>query len=105
MPLNTYWVYIVASVSRTHYIGVTNDLERRLWEHRTGYGSQFAFAHRHHCTDLVFVEPYSDIRDAIAREKQLKGWSRQKKCALIEAANPAWIDLSAEWPDGLVAGP
>jgi len=90
-----YSVYILASVSRVLYIGVTNDLERRLFEHRQKL--MLGFTAKDHVTRLVWFEQFGDIRDAIAREKQLKGWRRAKKIALIESANPNWRELSEAW--------
>ena len=87
----TYWVYILTNRSGTLYVGVTNDLERRLAEHATGGAA--SFTGRYALDRLVYAEPYPDVRDAIAREKQLKGWRRAKKVALVNAANPAWRDL------------
>ena len=92
MP-KTYFVYILANRSRTLYVGVTNDLIRRLWEHRTGIGSKFTDRYAIH--RLVHIESTSAPRDAIAREKQIKSWSRRKKVALIESTNPDWLDLAA----------
>jgi putative endonuclease len=93
--LNTYYVYIVASASRTLYIGVTNNLERRIWQHKAG---QFeGFSKQYRTTRLVHIEEFGDVRDAIAREKQLKGWLRAKKVALIEERNPRWNDLAWNW--------
>ncbi|HEX8216274.1 MAG TPA: GIY-YIG nuclease family protein [Allosphingosinicella sp.] len=84
-------VYIVASRRNgTIYTGVTSNLVQRVWQHRTlGKG----FAGKHGCTTLVWYEVYDDMLSAIAREKQLKGGSRKKKLALIEAVNPEWADL------------
>lgn len=92
---HNYHVYIVASWTRVLYIGVTNDLEVRLHQHRTANNNSFAARYRTH--RLVYVETYSWIQDAIAREKQLKGWCRDRKIALIESMNPGWDDLSAGW--------
>jgi putative endonuclease len=92
---HTYYVYIVASWTRVLYIGVTNDLTARLYQHRTA--SEDTFAGRYRTHRLVHVEEYRWIDDAIAREKQLKGWKRDRKTALIEAENPGWRDLSDEW--------
>jgi putative endonuclease len=86
-------VYILASRSRTIYVGVTNDIARRLAQHRL---AQNGFSKRYRCARLVFVEAAPDARAAIAREKQIKNWRREKKLALIQAANPAWDDLSAD---------
>ena len=90
-----FWVYIVTN--RNHsvlYIGVTNRLSRRAWEHREGSGAGFASDYR--CKKLIYYEHYRDVRDAIARETQLKKWSRPKKIALINRLNPSWLDLSVE---------
>lgn len=88
-------VDIMTNRSDTLYIGVTNDLERRVFEHKQGAGSHFTS--RYHIEYLVFIEEYVSPRDAIAREKQLKGWRRDKKVALIEKSNPDWNDLAANW--------
>lgn len=95
---NAYYVYILTNPSRTFSVGVTNDLERRVWEHKqlTTPG----FAKQHHITQLVYFEESPRIEDAIAREKQLKDWRRAKKITLIESVNPRWRDLSAGWYDG-----
>ena len=92
---HTYYVYIVASWTRAIYTGVTNNLEARLYQHRAAGPDTFAGKYRTH--RLVYVEEYRWIDDAIAREKQLKGWRRDRKIALIEALNPEWKDLSEEW--------
>jgi putative endonuclease len=88
----TYFVYILTNPSRTLYVGVTSDLARRLDVHRNVHTR--GFTSRYHVTRLVHVERTSDVHSAIAREKQLKGWSRRKKIALIESANPKWTDLA-----------
>ena len=80
-------VYVLASRSQALYVGVTNDLVRRLGEHRAGHVTHTA---RYRIDRLVHVEAYPIARDAIAREKQLKGWSRAKKVALVEGENPTW---------------
>jgi len=90
-----YYVYVTASNSRVLYIGVTNDLARRLFEHRQA--DQTSFTGRNHINRLVYMETFANPRDAIAREKQLKRWGREKKIALIERANPEWRDLSEGW--------
>ena len=93
-----YWVYITTSNTRHPlYIGVTDDLERRLYEHKFGDSDTHAFAFKYHAYRLMYAEEYSLIDDAIAREKQLKGWSRKKKIALWEQENPEWRDLSEDW--------
>lgn len=88
----TYWVYILASRSRNLYTGVTNDLHRRLMEHRSGLVP--GFTTRYRVFRLVHFEQFGDIRDAIAREKEIKGWRREKKIWLIERQNPTWQDFA-----------
>ncbi len=87
-----YWVYILSSVSRVLYIGITNDLPRRVAEHQAGRGG--TFTSRYSVRKLVYLEEHRDVRTAIAREKTLKGWRRERKVALIEQANPEWRDLT-----------
>ncbi len=89
------WVYIMASRNRVLYIGVTRNLHRRWNEHRAGQGAEFV--HRYNGTRLVYAERTERLMDALRREKQLKGWSRSKKTALIEGANPGWQDLALAW--------
>jgi putative endonuclease len=91
---HTYYVYILANRTRRLYVGVTNNLLRRIHEHRTGQKS--VFAHRYNINRLVYLESTYDARTAIGREKQIKGWRREKKVALIEAMNPNWEDLPLE---------
>ena len=93
--MQNYYVYILASMSRTLYIGVTNNLERRIHEHRRGTGSQFTAKYR--IKYLVYYETTNSIHVAIRREKQLKGWLRKRKIELIEQNNPEWKDLAADW--------
>lgn len=93
--MKTYYVYIVASASRVLYIGVTNNIKRRVEEHRQK--SVPGFTANYNTRELVHVELFGTMRAAIAREKQLKRWIRAKKIALIELHNPHWHDLSAEW--------
>ena len=93
--MRTYYVYIMASASRVLYIGVTNNIKRRVEEHRQK--SVPGFATNYNTRELLHVEPFGNVRAAIAREKQLKGWLRAKKIALIESSNPRWKDLGAEW--------
>lgn len=88
----SYSVYILASQKKgTLYIGVTNDVSARAYAHREGKGS--VFTSKYGVKRLVYIEPYDDVRDAIAREKELKKWRRQWKIELIEKANPDWDDL------------
>ncbi len=88
-------IYIMASRSRTLYIGVTGDLHRRVWQHKNGTHEGFSSQYR--TTRLVYFEEFVLMQNAIAREKQLKVWSRPKKLALIESQNPGWVDLAEEW--------
>ena len=92
MQQHTYWVYIVASQSRVIYIGMTNDIVRRVDAHKKGLVPGFTAKYR--VTRLVYCESTNDVNAAIRREKQLKGWRRSKKVTLIERQNPAWDDLS-----------
>jgi len=92
-----YYTYLMASRSHTLYIGVTGDLVKRIFEHK--WREHDGFTAHYNCDRLVWFEAHDDANAAIAREKQLKGWRREKKLALIEKANPAWIDLSREWYD------
>jgi putative endonuclease len=90
----TYHVYILASASRVLYVGITNHLARRISQHQQKLVS--GFSSRYRVTQLVYFEAFGDIRAAIGREKQIKGWLRAKKIALIETLNPAWKDLSSD---------
>ncbi len=94
----TFYVYILANRTRRLYVGITNNQARRLFEHRRKGKS--AFAHRYNINRLVFWESTDDPRTAIAREKQRKGWRREKKTNLIESMNPDWEDLSLGWDSG-----
>ena len=88
-----FWIYIVTN--RNHsvpYIGVTNSLSRRTWEHGQGIDATFTVAYR--CKKLIYYEHYTDADEAFARETQLKKWSRAKKISLIERLNPSWLDLA-----------
>src|SRR5436853_6578879 len=93
--MRTYWAYIMASRSRVLYTGVTNDLARRVNEHKQGLIA--GFTRRYRITRRVYFEEHGDIRDAIAREKQIKGWVRSRKIKLIEERNRAWDDLAEGW--------
>jgi putative endonuclease len=97
MHEGAYFTYIVASRSHTFYVGVTGDLRKRVFEHK--WKEHDGFTERYNCDRLVWFESYQDVRKAIAREKQVKHWRRDKKIALIEKSNPAWIDLSRDWYD------
>ncbi|MGH9501749.1 MAG: GIY-YIG nuclease family protein [Terriglobales bacterium] len=94
-PPHFYYVYIMTNRSKTLYTGVTGHLERRVFEHKQGIKGDFAA--RYKIDRLVYFERFGDVRAAIAREKQIKGWLRMKKIALIVSMNPGWKDLSEEW--------
>ena len=93
--MKQYYVYIMTNKSGTLYIGVTNDLIRRMYEHKQGIGGQFTTRYR--ITRLLYFEETRDIHAALAREKQLKGWTRAKKLELIASDNPQWVDRSIDW--------
>ena len=93
--MKKYYVYIMASKSRVLYTGVTNNLERRVYEHKNKLVE--GFTSKYNITQLVHYEETNDVHVAIAREKQIKGWLRSKKITLIESVNPQWKDLSLEW--------
>ena len=95
--MKQYYVYIVTNNSRTLYTGVTDDLVRRVYEHK-GKLVQ-GFTRKYNITRLVHFEVTGDVRAAVHREKQIKGWLRKKRIALIEATNPEWQDISEGWYD------
>ena len=90
--MRTYFVYIMTNQSRTLYVGMTNDLARRVAQHKEHEIP--GFTQRYRIDQLVYFEEYRRARDAIAREKEIKGWRRQKKIDLIESLNPRWEELS-----------
>ena len=92
-----YYVYVLASRSRVLYVGVTNDLQRRLFEHKSKLVP--GFTSEYEVDRLVFFESTPDALSAIRREKQIKGWRRSKKITLIESVNPDWEDLSSRWAE------
>jgi len=91
----TYFVYILASRSRTLYTGVTNNLFRRVLQHRSGVND--AFTEKYKVFRLVYFETFHDVRNAIAREKEIKGWDRRDRVGLIQSRNPTWEDMAADW--------
>jgi len=93
--MNQYYVYIMTNKSRTLYTGVTNNLERRVSEHKQKLIP--GFTSKYNIDKLVYYEVANDISSAISREKEIKGWVRIKKIAIIESRNPGWCDLSLEW--------
>ena len=85
----------MASRSGTLYVGVTSDLAARVYEHKHGLAPGFTSKYR--VTRLVYFDETGDVSEAILREKQIKGWLRKKKIALVETQNPTWRDLSEDW--------
>ena len=95
--MKTYFVYIMSNKSRRLYIGITSRLIHRVFQHKNK--TLGGFTARYKFDMLVYYEEFSEVLDAIAREKQLKGWLREKKLKLILSENPHWADLSAEWEE------
>jgi putative endonuclease len=101
--MSKYSVYIVTNPERrVMYTGITNDLVQRLVEHYNNRGSDKTFAGKYFCYNLIFYEDFKYVNDAIAREKEIKGWRREKKLDLIKRFNPSWTFLNAQlyggWP-------
>jgi putative endonuclease len=90
-----FWVYIIASPTGTLYIGMTGFIDTRIFQHRSGEID--GFTKKYKCNRLVYYEQYDDVYVAKRRERQLKGWRREKKIALIEKKNPRWEDLAEHW--------
>jgi len=95
MKDHEYFVYIMSSRSGTLYIGMTNSIYRRALQHKRGEIG--GFSSQYHCDRLAYYESFDDVHKALGREKQLKGWKRAKKIALIESKNPRWQDLAEKW--------
>lgn len=95
VAVSRYYVYIMSNRTGTLYIGVTNDLRRRTHQHREGQGS--SFTRRYNLDRLIYYEETDDVRVALEREKQLKGWRREKKIALIAQENPTFCERGADW--------
>ncbi len=93
--MKQYYIYIMTNKSGTLYTGVTSNLRRRVYEHKNKLAE--CFTKKYNITKLVYYEETSDINAAITREKQIKGWLRKKKIALIKSQNPQWKDLSEGW--------
>lgn len=93
--MRQYCVYIMASSSKVIYIGVTNNLERRVYEHKNHLVK--GFTHKYSITKLVYYEETNDVIAAISREKQIKAWLRKRKLDLVESMNPTWKDLAKDW--------
>jgi len=93
----SYYVYFMSNKNNTTlYLGMTNNLERRVWEHKTGFNVD-CFTRRYNCVKLVYAEQTNDVKQAIAREKQLKNWKRAWKDELIDGENPGRDDLAEGW--------
>ncbi|MFC1792528.1 GIY-YIG nuclease family protein [Planctomycetota bacterium] len=92
-----YYVYIMTNRSGTLYIGVTNNIKQRVYQHKNKLIE--GFTKKYNIDRLIYVETFSDVNSAIAREKTIKGWLRKKKIELIKEANPDWKDLSENWYD------
>jgi len=94
--MKTYWVYIMTNKNRrVLYTGITNDIERRVQEHKAKVGSNFTT--KNNCTILLYFEDFGNVAEAIQREKQIKNWKRVWKEALINEKNPNWDDLALDW--------
>lgn len=91
----TYYTYILSSITKRLYVGVTNNLRRRMWEHKRGEGGEFAA--RYNINRLVYHETFQYVTNAIAREKEIKDLLREKKILLIEEHNLGWLDLAESW--------
>ncbi len=100
MKEHQYFVYIMSSRSGTLYIGMTNSICRRTLQHKSGEIE--GFSSKCHCSRLVHYESFEDVHRAIGREKELKGWTRAKKIALIESRNPRWADIAEHWGSSLL---
>ena len=94
--MNNYYVYIITTWNHSVlYVGVTNDLKRRIYEHKNKLIE--GFTKKYNVKKLVYFEKFYRINDAIKREKELKGWTRERKNALVDSINPKWLDLSIEY--------
>ena len=94
--MQKYWVYIIGNkYMSTLYTGVTNDIVRRVWEHKNGEIK--GCTQRYRCSHLLYFEDFADVNQAIAREKQIKGWRRDRKIELIMSLNPDRLDLAVDW--------
>lgn len=93
--MKQYYVYIMTNKSRTLYVGVANNLQTRIYEHKNRLLE--GFTKKYNIKMLAYFEIFNDIKLAIAREKQIKGWLRRKKVALVESVNPNWKNLSEGW--------
>ena len=93
--MKQFYVYIMTNKSKTLYVGVTNNLQRRVYEHKNKMIK--SFTSKYNISKVVYFKVFNDIESAKKREKQIKGWLRKKKIELIESMNPDWKDLSEEW--------
>jgi putative endonuclease len=93
--MKNYYVYIITNKSKTLYVGMTNKLERRVYEHKNKLID--GFTKKYNINKLIYYETFNNVNNAIRREKQIKGWLRIKKIKLIESMNPEWKDLSDGW--------
>jgi putative endonuclease len=92
-----YYVYIMTNKSKTLYVGITNNIKKRVYEHKNKLVP--GFTKKYNITRLIYFETFADVYSAIAREKTIKGWLRKKKIELITTTNPDWQDLNREWYD------
>ena len=95
MRADRYWVYILSSQTRVLYTGTTSSLVRRMYQHKHGFLS--GFTRRYSVTRLVWYDATPNVAAAVAREREIKSWTREKKVRLIEATNAGWEDLAADW--------
>ncbi|QDT01133.1 GIY-YIG nuclease family protein [Adhaeretor mobilis] len=93
--MREYYTYILANKNRRLYVGVTGNLEQRIYQHK--YKLVEGFAKKYGMTSLVWYERFHDVNEAIEAEKRIKGWRREKKLALIKEVNPDWLDLATDW--------
>ena len=100
--MKQYYVYLMANRSKTLYVGMTNDLQRRVYEHK--HMVKDGFTRRYLVDRLLYYEVTDDVSSAIAREKQIKGWRRSKNVALVESRNPRWRDLASDFADSQPPG-
>ena len=100
--IHQYYIYILASkFNGTLYIGITNDLQRRIYEHKKG--TKKGFTQKYGISKLVYFETFQDVNEAISREKNLKKWKRDWKIMLIEEGNKKWLDLAQDWYDDILS--
>ncbi|MCL5428473.1 MAG: GIY-YIG nuclease family protein [Chloroflexi bacterium] len=95
--MNSYYIYILGNRKGALHVGITNDMERRIYEHKKKLVK--GFTRKYNLNQLLFMEEFSDIYQALDAEKQIKGWLRKKKLALIRTMNPKFEDLSKDWQD------